>query len=246
MELQLFAMFKRKSEVKSDLARWQEEVEENNKHTPDIPHLFTKWTWLLFVCDEMQRGHRNSVMLSDVFGPAIRLPLAPAFTKPEFSMWKKKLGKESYPVPLQGITEGPDPLKITSAKLASMKPSYKIPISQRCIRGELYVVTPERILKLDKYKENTVVFARKQVDILVPYMRTVRNEYATAEQAYACAVMPAWMYVGKNEYWKDHIDGGFQFSLVNTDQQQSFTSYGLYDFIDNPYYNFTSDQYTDD
>jgi hypothetical protein len=246
MELRMFAMFKRKPDTKSELASWQEEVEEKNKYTPDVPHLFTKWTWLLFVCDEMKRDHRNAIMLSDVFGPAIRLPLAPAFTKPEFSMWKKKLGKESYPVPLQGITEGPGPHKITSAKLTNMKPKDKVDIPQRSIRGELYVVTPERILKLDKYKENTVVFARKQVEILVPHIYTVRNSYATSIQKYSCTTLPAWMYVGINSYWEDHIDGGFQFSLVNTDQQESLTSYGLYDFIDNPYYNFTSDQYTDD
>lgn len=212
-------------------ALWLKEAEERTKYTPDVAELEKRRAHLIFVPDELQQNHKNQFLLSlNLFGTTPIANMCPAFTKPEFLFYKHNLEQESYPVAFQ---------RPATSNIWGI-PENKRP---KTIRGELYVIRPYQFLVLDKYKENGVVFERKYVDILVPYLKVVRNAYATCEIGYRCAYMQAWMYLGVEDYWKERLDAGFQFNQVKTVSLVSKSTYGPHDFVTHPYYHFTTDEY---
>jgi hypothetical protein len=198
-----------------------------SKYTPDISTLQRRYAHWVFVCGEEQRGHKNDSLVPAAYGNTITGPVT-AFTPPIFTLWKKRLGLQSFAIPLYNPkSEAP----------------YNAKNMARSIRGELHLIRPEQFLILDKYKENGKVYDRIPIEISVPYMKTTRNQYATAEFGYRCTIIPAWMYVGVADYWAEHLDAGFHFTQVKTVNRHLQSGYSMHDFITYPYYHFTQDEY---
>jgi gamma-glutamylcyclotransferase (GGCT)/AIG2-like uncharacterized protein YtfP len=133
---------------------------------------------------------------------------ATAFTPPEFSLWKKKLGPASFPVALAQQYAG-SPLK--------------------SVKGELYSISSEALIELDKHRENMQQYNRVRVPIRIPYRAfvflkeriEVHGEPGTEPQFLSSAWLPqqigivqAWMYVGSKDYWCPQLDAGYLFSPV--------------------------------
>lgn len=174
------------------------QVKEMLKYTPDAAKLEEKKFHYMFVYGDMKRGHRRLEMLggAEFYGQG--------FTKSAFSMWKKNLGKETFPIPFTD-RDGATPF---------------------CkIRGEVFAVPTDVIKELDKHWENGVQFIRKRVRISIPHRIQVMDSNAkvvhtsrTRDQTLA-----PFMYVGVQDYWNELING-IQFGKVTTrDYGEHFT-----------------------
>lgn len=201
--------FRKFSNRTYNLAHQQNEV----KLTPDYGMLELQQAVNIFVCDEMmQRHHKHSMLGEPEF-------LGVAFTMHKFSMWKKKLGKASFPIPLEGTKD-------------LLAPPYRI-------RGELYAIRPKCILDIDKDKINGVLFQRKRVKLVLPHHSVVKTKMSDVviTTSVKHVLLSAWMYVGISERWEPDLDGGYLYSPVKH-----------YKFHNNPlgnYYQFTTLEYND-
>lgn len=225
---------------------WLDKAAEHLKYSPDYRALEGFESILLFVCDEMQAGHKcEQVLTHSQYDDVAAMHLAPAFTKSDFSFWKKSLGKESYPVPLEGIKQYVPEWKHTNKLLKNIPKAQLVDLEPRSIRGELFAVRPYKLLELDKYKENGVVFQRNRIQVDIPYLYRVSNAYATSQFVYKCTSLEAFMYVGVKDYWKDFLDAGFQFNLVSMVKNEMNVSAGYtpHDFVKFPYYHFNLNEY---
>jgi hypothetical protein len=193
--------------------------------TPDIARLQQYKVQLLFVYDECMKQHqRHSLIQPAEFQ-------CTAFTEGQFSLWKKKLGKESFPIPLN-----------TSSSMAP----------HSIIKGELWAIPPDNLVQLDNHKLNTVQFIRKRVRLIVPYTQQVwARDRDTSARIYNLATPPnssilqvprtalikAWMYVGIDSFWDDQLDAGYLFSPVR--------NYTPNNFKLTNYYYFSPEEYRD-
>lgn len=104
------------------------------------------------------------------------------------------------------------------------------------MRGELHIVRPYTLFKLDTYKENLVQFKRKRVHIVIPYIEEGVNRngeaFRTGEKVY---ILVAWMYVGVREYWNKHLDAGFRFKKAGVFSSKRRWLKEYYDFNDKGY-----------
>lgn len=166
-------------------------VERADEHkTPDIAHLEQYHWQLLFVYDSMMLRHPKNELLG---GEAIKL--ANAYSVDNFSLWRKKLGLESYPIPV--------------TKQFSFAPFCRI-------KGELWAVRPYRYIEIDKLKNNGVHFRRERVRVIIPYRAvTVVSSYPetldkeTVLSDERVHIIKAWMHVGNYGYWSELIDAGY-------------------------------------
>lgn len=200
----MFGFFRKKKEGASvPPTSWFAQEAENTKNTPDVPRLEAyKWQ-LLFVYDELQRGHHKHDLAEG------SVHLGTVYTRDKFSVWKKNLGRATYPIPLQ-------------------KQFKTVPYAP--IKGELRAFRPNQYFFLDKHKQNGVQYTRKRVTVLLPYRKLLwLKERDAAQFTFGKAVqnsvlttdpyireIRAWMYVGIPEFWMELIDGGYAFSPVTT------------------------------
>jgi hypothetical protein len=135
---------------------------QGHDNTPDWYALETKRSCLLFVADEMMRGYAAHRLLPQEMVQRYGY----AYTIGKFSMFKKMLGKRTYPVifpEVEGMVG-----RIARAELAP-------------IMGELYIVKPSLIKELDKYKENGRVHHRIRVQLDIPYRQVVESYREASE-----------------------------------------------------------------
>lgn len=116
--------------------------------------------------------------------------LATAYTEKNFTVFKKKLGKETFPIALETKFES---------------------VPQLFVRGELVGVCYEAYKELDTNEGNGVEFNRKRVTVQVPYRKVMGG--GRVSEGLSCNVR-AWMYVASHKYWSDQIDGGYNFASV--------------------------------
>lgn len=176
------------------------------KNTPDAATIMRYEIQLVFIYDQMMGGmyEFDRVGNESFFG-------ATAYTAADYVLWKKKLGLKSEAIALQ----------------PKSNQRYTIDTPVR-IQGEIYGVRPERLMELDKYKENMVQFKRIRARLVIPYRsiswikdrdaiaylsgKTEPNSIILTDER-VCEVK-AWMYVGCPEYWDELLDGGFIFEPV--------------------------------
>jgi len=165
--------------------------------TPDYGFLAEHQYQLLFVYDDMMHNRRKMNKSTDWFR------LSGAFTRNQHLLYKKKLGTETFPIPLPAPHE---------------KGAH--------IKGELWAVRPDEFLWLDKQKENGLLFERKRVHVNVPYRKVVWTkdtifkddgtwETGTVLKEEQNKIIVCWMYVGIPQYWNDQLDAGFLFGEVS-------------------------------
>lgn len=100
-----------------------------------------------------------------------------AFTVERMSLWRKAHENDA---PAQAV-----PLRMDGAPRAR-------------IRGTLYVMSTEMILKLDKRRENGVSFERTQVPIVLPVFNKLQEPKKLPK--------PVWMYKAIKESWVERIE----------------------------------------
>lgn len=173
------------------------------KYSPDLGKLEQYEFQLLFCPDETQRGYSQYPLIED------SAFVCHAFTQKLYNYWQQRDGQL---IPLEASAP---------AVVKYFPPSLRI-------KGELHAVRPYQFRQLDIYKGNTVQYERKRVKLLVPYREVMKEDYIelggkplppalqgkkgtlSPEQV---AVVRAWMYVGRDEYW-DSILSPFNFKAV--------------------------------
>lgn len=171
--------------------------------TPDIWKLEQYHRQLIFVCDDMMKGNKNHSLIAEASASGDD-PFHPTcYTLKPFTLWKKDLGTESFPVAME---DGYEPTGF-----------LRWPAEPARIRGELYAIRPYQFIKLDIHRQNGVQFRRIRTAITLPYNQVkytqkrplpkIAGEYIETIQA--------WMYVGVPEYWDNLLGGVFNTKPVD-------------------------------
>lgn len=182
-----------------DLLDWDE---DRLAYTPDYQQLSLKKSHLLFIHDDMMQlqPKHSLVEAGSVHG---FYPLAYGYTTRRFSFVKKELGLASFPIAL--LLRESDELPMFIAR------------TQR-IRGEVYAITPEQFITLDTHRQNGVQFTRTKVNINLGFKKLRRREWfdASGRTKYEydlgreeMITQEMYMYIGREDYWKDQLQSGF-------------------------------------
>jgi hypothetical protein len=170
------------------LKYWESAME----YTPDAGYLQTREKWWLFVYgEEMSRHSKNVELFYDLE------PACGARTFENFALWKSMEGTASYPIAMEK--------KLPVEDLHWFKTKHDVPWAK--IRGELYLVPPQVLFKLDNYRRNGVVCERKRTHIIIPYRHQNYGGVRMNKD------IKAWMYTGKLDYWSDLIQDGVQHNM---------------------------------
>jgi hypothetical protein len=177
------------------------------KHTPDILQLQQFKRHLVLLPCDIQKGQRNHHFIKDAE------PYGLGYTRRKFVMYTKNLGNESFPIPLPGAGERTMYPKRLQETVHTYTPD------SACIRGQLWFVDTETLSeKLDNYRLNGVEFQRELVDVRLtyhePYWTTDRDTglklvMFSNEKVH---ILKAWLYIGIEKYWYEHLDAGFVFT----------------------------------
>ena len=181
--------------------------------TPDLPELQEKDYWWVFVTGEDMPGHHHDWLMD---------PATPAYegftAKPDYILWRKYLRLKTVAVPMQA-----DAIPYVSRMRINGEAMY--PAAR--LKGCLFKIRPKHFLELDEYRTNGVAFARRRVNVLIPYStltdvteqakiydykkdddgRLVKTFKELAEmpgiKLEKCIHhLQAWMYEGLPDYWR--------------------------------------------
>lgn len=198
---------------KSDLLRLQmfiKDCETEYSYTPDWSILEQSEYQPVFIYCNMMHGGAQHPVLDGLYKSASEdgLSINPyVYTKTRYEVWQTNQGRESVPVALTSRRSAISFLTGTLQTLSRPAP----------IKGRLFFVRSSVIKDLDKAKQNGVIFRRRKVPILLPYMLQVVDpvegyrQYTTghsltSEQVYE---QWAWMYLGRHKHWDELLDGGY-------------------------------------
>lgn len=191
-------------QVADTLHRIYEEDKERLQFTPDYAELEQKKGHLLFIHDDMAQlqPHHDLVKEGSLSG---FYPFNYGYTARNFTYLNKNLGLKSIPIALD------------------LRDRDNIP---RCmsdtarIRGEVYAVRPRTFISLDTHRQNGIQFKRTQVTVNIPSKKVKKHtttdstgrvfiDYSLSKEEMVS--VQAWMYIGREEYWKDqlHAEAGF-------------------------------------
>lgn len=187
------------------------------KHTPDIATLQLRKEVFLFVYNELMSEHsphHKCLGEAEFQGKGYSLDV--------YSMWRKNLGNQSFPIVLKGLKEGPTPTKISSRKLKDIGPGLTTDVKQGHIKGEVYKVTPQQVIELDERYENTVQFRRVEASFVIPhYVCNVVGDKIIPKAT--TFIRHAYMYLGNLDYWHELLDNGVFYSVVK--QRETNTTF---------------------
>lgn len=194
-----------REEVYAELSR--------TKFTPDLA-LLEEYEWqAVFVTDELKKKFLKHELLGED-----KRYLFPAFTQKNYHYWESAS-------PLEGAI----PFEVSQLRnpIVGWPPIAKI-------KGEVYLIRPQRFLDIDTYKQNTVQYVRDRIRLVVPFRRIqwVKDRYGpevaeffrnpdqfhnnktftTDEHTY---IVRAWFYSGRPEYW-DPIITAYDYGHVET------------------------------
>lgn len=179
------------------------EMSQSLQYSPDAAFIETRSPWILFVCDDLMFSMRKHQVLLQA-GAKRADPNQNhvyAYTSASYVFWKYNAGLNSFAVPV----DTPPANYINRPVWDTTGPqAHKI-------KGEVYKISPEGIFELDEYYRNTLEYERRHILIVVPYHYEVefpdgflsvslRNEW----------VAHAIMYVGRQSFWNNVLDGSFE------------------------------------
>jgi gamma-glutamylcyclotransferase (GGCT)/AIG2-like uncharacterized protein YtfP len=158
-------------------ADWKEkfkELRERRSYTPDIPELEQRCAHLIFVYGSLKDpGFSRSGFLP---GEGAKF-IAAGTTKLNYSLWYQHRRKDAFPVLL--------PVK-------SGHPYGNVV-------GQVWMVYPHTIIKLDELERNTVLYNRLKINVqLITKPRDTQFQQYSSVYAYA--------YMGQNSLWGRMID----------------------------------------
>lgn len=177
--------------------QWFAERENENLFTPDSNMLQQRPWQNLFLYGEDRPDIGNNMAEME---PFIADTPVVAFTRSHFSMYRKELGAESFPIAIEDKFAFDD---------------------HTCIKGYVVSILSSKLYELDNFRQNGKMFVRKRVKLLVPYTRirwlkdtTEVRRGGTQPPERTVKKISAHMYVGRSEYWLDHLDAGYNFSPI--------------------------------
>ncbi len=228
-------LFKRKQEQSqeapitinwSDFART---ARQKLLFTPDMATLQESAFQLMFFYEEIQRDHPKYDLIAGNSAYAYT-----AFTHTPFHLCHSRLGKETQAFLIE------DKLK---------------DIDQAKVRGEIHIVRPPAILKLDEYKANGVQFERKRIRVMIPYHQVVAPDLSSvttdAEKKAVwgsknpkvmlqkTAFLDVWTYVAITDHWVPLLDGGYHYKCYNRFHMHTANRKNVGD-----YFKFTTKDYS--
>jgi len=176
-----------------------------NDSTPDMWKLEQFKRQAIFVCCDMKKGGINHRLIEEAINGDV---YQDTYTADEYTLWKKDLGGQSFPVVL------PKDYRPDGHTL--------VPVESAPIKGELYYINPTQFIQLDLHRP-VGQFFRERVNIRIPY-RTVsygpKKVLPEISNHNYFSTVPAWMYMGVRDYWHPMIGGIFkgQMDLYEHDQ----------------------------
>lgn len=185
------------------------------EYTPDLWELEQKKEHRVFIHDDMMQlqPHHELVRAGSLSG---FYPFQYGYTTKKFSFVEKDLGLKSIPIALD------------LRDLAEELPVY-IGESHR-IRGEVYAVRTNTLIELDNHRQNGVQFERRRVNINIGYKKLWRSHWFNAfgNKQYAHTIgkeemisVECWMYLGREEYWKDQLlADAFKFNPIQVVEEE--------------------------
>jgi hypothetical protein len=159
------------------------DVNSRTDFTPDVWKLEKRYFHNVFIYNELMTNSREYSEVME--GKAVKL--AAAYTADDtFVMYKKAVGKETFPFTLKTT---PD-MKFGNSTFLG-EPAH--------VMGQLFTMRPGQVIRLDTHLLNTVQFERVRVKICIPF------RYKNGSQLSEPMVksLPAWMYVGRYDWWAD-------------------------------------------
>jgi hypothetical protein len=197
-----------------DAFTYLSEVEPAN-FTPDLHKLSESYLQLLFVMDQLTIDDRG------MLGQDAAVRLGYGFSMHKYSFWRKRLAKESFGIPLEECKY------------------HAVPEAR--IKGTLMAVsTPNFWEKLDFYYQNGVLFERKRIRIVLPYVKELAKPDGTFVLDKRSCFIWAWAYFGVKDYWKQQLDAGFLFKPVHCFSKDQLPNSGVSILHQMPYYRFTT------
>lgn len=170
--------------------------------TPDLWMLEQKKSHLVFIHDDMMQTQPNHSMVQAQSLSGF-YPFCYGYTARRYSFVKKNLGLQSFPIALN--------LRETDNL------PYWMADSQR-LRGEVYAIRTPGIIALDNHRQNGVQFERLKVMINIGHRKNYKHtttdskgivhiDYSLGKEEMTSVM--AYMYVGREDYWKDQLEAGF-------------------------------------
>jgi hypothetical protein len=163
--------------------------------SPDHQQLVMKDWHKVFVYNECQRGQSHfrelGLYVENLVGFGAETDVqyrGGAFTVDRYLLYKKKLGKETFPfamIPqrIRGGEHGVFPHKVS---------------------GQLFLLRPHCLFNLDNYMLNTIQFERVRVPIQLRYHER-SSDFGNHFGDQKIKITNAYMYVGKTDFWLDQI-----------------------------------------
>lgn len=173
-----------------------------NQFTPDLWQLEQKKSHLVFIHDDMMMTQPNHDLVKNGSLSGF-YPLNYGYTTRKFTFVKKELHDKSFPIAID-IRE---------------KDNLPHWMAKECrIRGEIYAIRPMQFIALDNHRQNGVQFKRVKVNINIGYRKLMKHTITDSRgKAYSefnlcreeMTTQEMFMYVGREEYWKDQLESGF-------------------------------------
>jgi hypothetical protein len=179
------------------------------QYTTDAPLLETTSPWLVFVYDGFMKYHRQHSKLLDMgakypsrrLGNGMHADPIYGYTTGDYVLWKHRDGPRSFPIPLD------HPMK-----LFQNRPVWDLTGGQAFkVRGEIYELPWEGIIKLDSFYQNGVAFERRRVGIMQAYHYELKDVDGRVSLSLRHeTINSCWMYVGIQKYWDKILDGTYE------------------------------------
>lgn len=194
------------------------------ENTPDAVKLEQSEFQYVFNYGRTMLNHPDMGLMDELDGSV--LCAHAAFTEDsDFILWKSKKGKDAFPIPLRG-----NKYEFQNKKCSNIK-------------GELWKVRSQLLFELDKYMKNTILFERQMVNVIIPQRIFVRDKetHKILSQSFHVAGWQAWMYLGKEDIWGEHIDGGYKYGTCK--RYREHKKFIPKEPLFNTYYYFTLREY---
>lgn len=157
-------------------SEWLKEITSTPENTPDLYRLDRSQHHLLLEYGEMMIGLPHHRQINEL--PVIMN----AFTVQKMPLWKTNEGQGTIPIAYDFVPKG----------FILEKPR---------VCGQLFKLTRDHIIHLDKQRQNGVIFNRKRVRVFVPNPSDNESPFQVS----------AWMYAGNGKHWQPRIEWDHEF-----------------------------------
>lgn len=177
-------------------ATWHIDAQAETKYTRDVMQLHTKAAWWVFMYDNYTLEEEAERV---------------AFTKENYLVYRQRASDGL--VALAATDEDDQHVPRPSWADPVRKASVLAPATR--VKGTIHLLTPGRIISIDKDVQNTVEFERRRISLLIPTRQMVifpnryRSQGRKIKSFWQLQVseLQAWIWEGKRELFDQRING---------------------------------------